>query len=233
MFGPSRRAVRSNASWGCSRTVRPSLAAVHRAHSGQLRPAAPKTAWRAGVRVRVVPAGQVTVPAASSTVKSSMVNAPATAGRSGPGLLTAVCPASARAARGVVGAVGAVTRDLEGGPGSGSLTSRSRPTTASWVSSGGAGAGVAGVGGRSRRRVRRGSDGTEGRWRMPSRCPPCAAGGGCRNVLDGTTWRLWVVPGVVPPLWKRWSNRDKSIGHETCSAVEPLSRSCPDCGHNL
>jgi len=39
-------------------------------------------------------AGQVTVPACSSMVKSSMVNPPGTAGRSGPGLITVSWPAS-------------------------------------------------------------------------------------------------------------------------------------------
>jgi predicted secreted Zn-dependent protease len=41
------------------------------------------------VTCRVIPAGQVTVPAAASTVKSSAVKPPATAGSSGPGLITA------------------------------------------------------------------------------------------------------------------------------------------------
>jgi hypothetical protein len=36
----------------------------------------------------------MTVPACSSTVKSSMVNPPGTAGRSGPGLITVSCPAA-------------------------------------------------------------------------------------------------------------------------------------------
>ena len=74
-------------------------AVVQRARSGQPRQAAPKvTALRSRVIGRVSPAGQVTVPAASSTVKSSRVNPPGTGGRSGHGLITAVCPASASAA---------------------------------------------------------------------------------------------------------------------------------------
>jgi hypothetical protein len=52
---------------------------------------------------RVTPAGQVAVPATSSTVKSSIVNAPVTAGRSGPGLMTA-----ARVHAGLTGAVGGI-----------------------------------------------------------------------------------------------------------------------------
>ena len=54
---------------------------------------------RRAVMRRVTPLGQVTVPACSSTVKSSMVNPPATAGRSGLGLMTAVWPAAASPAR--------------------------------------------------------------------------------------------------------------------------------------
>ena len=72
---------------------------VHRARSGQVRQAAPKTTWRAGGIVRVTPAGQVTVPACSSTVKSSRVNPPGTAGWTGLGLITAWCPAFPIASR--------------------------------------------------------------------------------------------------------------------------------------
>jgi hypothetical protein len=63
------------------------------------RQAAPKVTLRRAVMRRVTPAGQVTVPAASSTVKSSRVNPPSTAGLSGLGLMTAVClpPAARRA----------------------------------------------------------------------------------------------------------------------------------------
>jgi hypothetical protein len=56
------------------------------------------TAFLAVTR-RVIPAGQVTVPAAASTVKSSAVKPPWTAGRSGQGLITAWCPAAVIAAR--------------------------------------------------------------------------------------------------------------------------------------
>src|SRR6266498_2968954 len=48
---------------------------------------------------RAWPVGQVTVPARSSTVKSSTVNPPTTAACSGLGLITAVCPAPAMASR--------------------------------------------------------------------------------------------------------------------------------------
>jgi hypothetical protein len=48
---------------------------------------------------RVMALGQVTVPATGSTVKSSMVNSPATAAGSGLGLSTAKCPAPAMASR--------------------------------------------------------------------------------------------------------------------------------------
>ena len=65
-----------------------SFAAVHRLRSGQVRQAAPKITARRAVIRRVIPAGQVTVPAASSTVKSSAANPPSTAGLSGPGLMT-------------------------------------------------------------------------------------------------------------------------------------------------
>jgi len=43
-----------------------------------------------GVIGRVIPAGQVAVPASSSMVKLSRVSAPGTAGFSGGGLITAV-----------------------------------------------------------------------------------------------------------------------------------------------
>jgi hypothetical protein len=56
---------------------------------------------RRPLRVRVIerisPFGQVTVPAVSSTVKSSRVNPPGTAARNGIGMITTSCPASARA----------------------------------------------------------------------------------------------------------------------------------------
>jgi hypothetical protein len=66
---------------------RPSLAVVHRWRSEQPAHAAPKVTVRAGLICRVTPAGQVTVPWPSSMVKSSAVNPPGTAGRSGPGLM--------------------------------------------------------------------------------------------------------------------------------------------------
>ena len=49
--------------------------------------------------VAVVPLGQVAVPAAWSTVKSSTVNPPGTADRVGAGLTTSECPRSASSAR--------------------------------------------------------------------------------------------------------------------------------------
>ena len=79
--------------------VRPALAVVHRWRSGQSRQAAPKMTALRGVTRRVIPAGQVTVPAAASTVKSPVVKPPSTAGSSGPGLITARCPVPAIAAR--------------------------------------------------------------------------------------------------------------------------------------
>jgi hypothetical protein len=51
------------------------------------------------VTLRVMPAGQVTVRAAASTVKSSWVKPPLTGGARGQGLITAWCPAPAIAAR--------------------------------------------------------------------------------------------------------------------------------------
>ena len=76
---------------------------VHRARSGQSRQAAPKMALRVGVIGRVTPFGQVTVPGwsavGSTTVNSSRVNPPSTAGRSGHGLMIGMCPASRSAAR--------------------------------------------------------------------------------------------------------------------------------------
>jgi hypothetical protein len=56
----------------------------------QPRQAAPKVTVRRTVIGRVSPFGQRIVPACSSTVKSSMVNPPGTAGRSGAGLITAM-----------------------------------------------------------------------------------------------------------------------------------------------
>ena len=95
----SRRAWRSRVWWGCRISARPVLLLVHRARSGHPRQAAPKVTLRLVVIRRVTPFGQVTVPAASSTVNSSRVNPPATAGRSGIGLITGVCPAAVNSAR--------------------------------------------------------------------------------------------------------------------------------------
>lgn len=77
----------------------PSLAVVHFPRSGQARQAAPKMTAFLAVTCRVMPAGQVTVPAAASTVKSSTVKPPSTAGWTGLGLMTAWCPAAVIAAR--------------------------------------------------------------------------------------------------------------------------------------
>ena len=80
-------------------TARPLVLAVHRARRGQSRQGAPNVAVPLAVICRVCPAGQVTVPVVVSMVKSSAVNPPGTAGRSGIGLITAVWPASASTAR--------------------------------------------------------------------------------------------------------------------------------------
>jgi hypothetical protein len=63
---------------------------VHWAWSGQPVQAAPNVTRRLAVMFLVTPFGQVAVPAASSTVKSSRVNPPSMAGRSGHGLITGV-----------------------------------------------------------------------------------------------------------------------------------------------
>jgi hypothetical protein len=73
--------------------VRPVLQVVHRARSGQLRHKAPKVAIRVRLSATACPAGQVTVPRCSSTVKSSTVNPPLTGTGSGLGLITARWPA--------------------------------------------------------------------------------------------------------------------------------------------
>src|SRR6266496_1961641 len=70
---------------------RPSLAVVHCWRSGHPLHAAPKVTVRAWLICRVTPAGQVTVPEASSTAKSSAVKPPSTAGRSGPGFRAGAC----------------------------------------------------------------------------------------------------------------------------------------------
>jgi len=94
-----RRAARMSAS--CSETVRwrPARAVVHCARRGQPRQAAPKVTPPLVVIGRVSPAGQVAVRVVWSMVKSSAVNPPVAGARSGIGLMIAVCPASARAAR--------------------------------------------------------------------------------------------------------------------------------------
>lgn len=72
---------------------------MHRARSGQPRQRTPNETLPLGVSVLVCPAGQVTVPAVKSIANSSAVNPPGTGARSGIGLMTAVCPAAASAAR--------------------------------------------------------------------------------------------------------------------------------------
>ena len=79
--------------------MRPVLQVVHRSRSGQSRQATPKVAMRVRLSATVCPAGQVTVPACSSTVKSSTVNPPSTGACSGLGLITAAWPASSIAPR--------------------------------------------------------------------------------------------------------------------------------------
>jgi hypothetical protein len=56
-------------------------------------------ATRVRLKATVCPAGQVTMPACSSTVKSSMVSPPCTGACSGLGLITAWCPAFSIASR--------------------------------------------------------------------------------------------------------------------------------------
>jgi hypothetical protein len=69
---------------------RPSAAVVvvHRCRSRQPTHSLPKVTVRLGLIGRVCPAGQLTAPAGSSMVKSSRLNPPGTAGRSGFGLIT-------------------------------------------------------------------------------------------------------------------------------------------------
>jgi hypothetical protein len=62
---------------------------VHRSRREQSRHSAPKVATLVWLIGRVLPAGQVTVPAGSSTVTSSTVNPPSTGARSGFGLIMA------------------------------------------------------------------------------------------------------------------------------------------------
>ena len=98
---------------------------VQRARSGQPRQAAPKSdlpgaSDRAGDPVR---AGHRVVVAVSSMVKSSRVNPPVIAGRSGQGLTTGVCPAASSRGQRVAGGVGRVGQHLDrlGVAGSGHL----------------------------------------------------------------------------------------------------------------
>jgi hypothetical protein len=80
-------------------TVRPRALVVQQARSVHPVQRSPNFAARfTGVKATVCPAGQLTVPAASSTAKSAAVNPPAMSDRVGHGLITAVCPAAARAA---------------------------------------------------------------------------------------------------------------------------------------
>ena len=62
---------RCNASCSWRTIFRPRAEVVHRALKGQSVQAAPNVTRRLAVTARVMPCGQVTVPAASSTVKSS------------------------------------------------------------------------------------------------------------------------------------------------------------------
>ncbi len=73
-------AARSRSSLSCRTSLRPVLQVVQRARSGQSRHSAPKVATRVRLKATVCPAGQVTVPRCSSTVKSSAVK-PALDGR--------------------------------------------------------------------------------------------------------------------------------------------------------
>src|SRR5262249_58512072 len=84
------RAARWRASWGPIRRVLPVRLRVHRARSGQPLQAAPKTAYPVRVIFRISPLGQVAVPAAWSTVKSSTVNPPGLPLDTGAGLTRSV-----------------------------------------------------------------------------------------------------------------------------------------------
>jgi hypothetical protein len=79
--------------------VRPPLAVVQRWRSGQRWQRLPKLACPDGVMRALEPAGQVTVPAWGSMVKSCLVNPPGTALVSGPGLIVWRCFAARSAAR--------------------------------------------------------------------------------------------------------------------------------------
>ena len=84
----------SAASFGCKSILRPRVAVVDWVRSGQPVQALPNVTRRFGLIGRTVPAGQVIVPAASSTVKSSIVNPHGTARLSGISLMIGVCPAA-------------------------------------------------------------------------------------------------------------------------------------------
>jgi len=66
---------------------------VQRARKGQARQATPKVTCRLVLIGRVMPLGQVAVPACSSTQKSSTVNPPATPVLTGHGLTSGTSPA--------------------------------------------------------------------------------------------------------------------------------------------
>ena len=108
-----RRARRCSASWMRRFRVRPLAEVVHRSRSGQSRQATPNTTCRAVVIRRVSPAGQVAVPASSSTVKSSTVNPPGTGGRSGIGLIDRDVPGIGQRGPGLPGAVGGIAEHAQ------------------------------------------------------------------------------------------------------------------------
>jgi hypothetical protein len=77
----------------------PSRRAVQRFRSGQSRHAVLNFAQPVRLMGRMTPAGQVTVRSTWFTVKSSTVNRPGTAVRTGAGLITSMRPCSASPAR--------------------------------------------------------------------------------------------------------------------------------------
>ena len=94
-------------------TLRPAWAVVHWAASGQ--PAQRLAKWAPPVALigTVWPAGQVTVRAARSTVKSAMVNPPGTAGLIGPRLDQRGVSGLGEGRECLAGGVGAVAQDLD------------------------------------------------------------------------------------------------------------------------
>ena len=80
-------------------SLRPRLAVVHCDAKGHERQYFSNFAPPLGVIATVFSAGQVTVRASKSMLKSSLVNPPGTGARSGIGLMTAVCFISASVAR--------------------------------------------------------------------------------------------------------------------------------------